>query len=129
MRIVQTALGILLGLLTLGVIVGGVSYLFLQNLSRSPAKPSFAAVNPEKQDKSQALQLSDDGSYPALVVYQGELVVRDSPASSGKVVDKLAFDETVVVEGTSEDGRWQQVRVPAKGVEGWVGNGNLKRAQ
>ncbi|MCG9892877.1 MAG: SH3 domain-containing protein [Thermosynechococcaceae cyanobacterium MS004] len=129
MRIVQTALGILLGLLTLGVIVGGVSYLFLQNLSRSPAKPSFAAVNPEKKDKSQALQLSDDGSYPALVVYQGELVVRDSPASSGKVVDKLVLDETVVVEGTSEDGRWQQVRVPAKGVEGWVGNGNLKRAQ
>jgi uncharacterized protein YgiM (DUF1202 family) len=130
MRIVQSTLGILLGLLTLGLIVGGASYLFLQQLSRSPSKPAFAAATPDvaKADL-RAKEKEVEGSYPALVVYQGDLMLRDTPAASSKVVDKLSFDETVVVTGTSDDKQWEHVRVESKGIEGWVGKGNLKRAQ
>jgi uncharacterized protein YgiM (DUF1202 family) len=56
-------------------------------------------------------------------------MLRDTPAASSKVVDKLSFDETVVVTGTSDDKQWEHVRVESKGIEGWVGKGNLKRAQ
>jgi Bacterial SH3 domain len=130
MRIVQSVLGILLGLVTLGSVVGGLSFLFLQQLSRSPVKPAFASATPDvaKADL-RAKEKEVEGTYPALVVFQGELILRDTPAASGKVVGKLSFDETVVVAGTSDDGKWEHVRVETKGIEGWVGKGNLKRAQ
>jgi Bacterial SH3 domain len=130
MRIVQSVLGILLGLLTLGSVVGGVSFLFLQQLSRSPVKPAFATATPDAAKADlRAKEKEVEGSYPALVTFQGELMLRDTPAASGKVVDKLSFDETVVVTGTSDDSKWEHIRVEAKGIEGWVGKGNLKRAQ
>jgi uncharacterized protein YgiM (DUF1202 family) len=130
MRIVQSTLGILLGLLTLGVIVGGVSYLFLQQLSRSPVKPSFSAATPDPAKVDlRAKEKQEAGDYPALVVYQGELALRDAPATSGKVLDTLQFDETVTVTGTSDDSQWERVRVESKGLEGWVSKGNIKRAQ
>jgi Bacterial SH3 domain len=130
MRIVQSTLGILLGLLTLGVIVGGVSYLFLQQLSRSPVKPSFSAATPDPAKAAlRTKEKQEEGDYPALVVYEGELVLRDAPAPSGKVIDTLQFDNTVTVTGISDDGQWEQIRVESKGIEGWVGKGNLKRAQ
>lgn len=130
MRIVQSILGVLLGLLTLGSVVGGLSFLFLQQLSRSPVKPAFATATPDAAKADlRAKEKEAEGSYPALVAFQGELMLRDTPASSGKVVDKLSFDETVVVVGNSDDGKWEHVRVEAKGIEGWVGKGNLKRAQ
>jgi uncharacterized protein YgiM (DUF1202 family) len=127
MRVVQTILGIFLGLLTLTLVVGGTSYLFLQQLSRSPTKPAFSAATPNTAKAE--LSAIQDGTYPALVVYQGELIVRESPASTGKAVDKLTPDETVIVTGTSDDGRWQKIRVGSTNTEGWISNGNLKRAQ
>jgi uncharacterized protein YgiM (DUF1202 family) len=126
MRVVQTALGIVLGLVTLGLVIGGLSFLALQQLSRSPAKPAFAAATPSADTGITQIQ---DGSYPAVVVYQGDLIVRDSPATSGKSVSKIKFEETVTVTGTSDDGRWQKVHIGAENIDGWVANGNLKRAQ
>ena len=126
MRVVQTALGIILGLGTLGLIVGGLSYLSLQQLSRSPEKPAFAAATPSSDAVITQIQ---DGSYPAVVVYQGELVVRDSPALAGKAVSKIKLDETVTVTETSDDGRFQKIHIGSENVDGWVSNGNLKRAQ
>jgi Bacterial SH3 domain len=126
-NLAQSILGILLGLLTVGLVVGTASFLFLQNLSRSPSKPTFAEV---KKDASQLdIREADDKTYPALVTYQEDLILRDKPNSSAKALDKLRFDDTVVVIGTSEDKQWQQVRFEVKGIEGWVRAGNLKRAQ
>jgi hypothetical protein len=107
--------------------------MFLQQLSRSPVKPSFAAATPDtaKADlrAKEKEKKEKEESYPALVVYQGELVIRDSPATSGKALEKLRFDDTAVVIGFSDDGQWERIRVEPKGIEGWVGKGNLKRAQ
>jgi uncharacterized protein YgiM (DUF1202 family) len=128
-NVAQSTLGILLGLLTVGLIVGTASFLFLQQLSRSPNKPNFAEVRKEAANSRLDIRTEDDKSYPALVVYQGDLVLRDKPESSGKVLDKLRFDETVVVIGESDNKQWQQVRFESKGIEGWVQAGNVKRAQ
>jgi uncharacterized protein YgiM (DUF1202 family) len=126
-NLAQSILGIVLGLLTVGLVVGTAGFLFLQNLSRSPSKPTFAEV---KKDSSQLdIREADDKTYPALVVYQQDLILRDKPNSNGKVVDKLRFDDTVIVIGMSDDKQWQQVRYEIKGIEGWVRTGNLKRAQ
>ncbi len=126
-NVAQSTLGILLGLLAVGLFVGVASFLFLQNLSRSPEKPNFAEV---RKDSSQLdIRAADDKTYIALVEYQDGLVLRDKPDSKGKVVDTLRFEETVIVIGESDNKQWQQVRFEAKGVEGWVQAGNLKRAQ
>jgi Bacterial SH3 domain len=126
-NVVPNTLGVLLGLLIVGAGVGGLSFLVLEQLSRSPAKPSFPEV--KKDADTVNVHANDDGTYPAMVVYQGDLVVRDSPAASGKAVDKLQFQDTVVVNGKSDDGKWEKIRVESKGIEGWISAGNLKRAQ
>ncbi|NJM76097.1 MAG: hypothetical protein HC852_10255 [Acaryochloridaceae cyanobacterium RU_4_10] len=43
-NVVPNTLGVLLGLLIVGAGVGGLSFLVLEQLSRSPAKPSFPEV-------------------------------------------------------------------------------------
>lgn len=122
-------LGVLLGLLAVGLFVGALGFLFLQQLSRSPGKPNFAEVKKDAPNSRLDIRAADDKTYPALVVYDQELILRDKPDSNGKVVDKLRFDDTVTVIGESENKQWQQVRFEAKGIEGWVRAGNVKRAQ
>jgi uncharacterized protein YgiM (DUF1202 family) len=125
----QTTLGILLGLLAVGLFVGALSFLFLQQLSRSPGKPNFAEVKKDAPNSRLDIRAADDKTYPALVVYDQDLILRDKPDASGKVVDKLRFDDTVTVIGESEDKQWQQIRFESKGVGGWIRAGNVKRAQ
>jgi uncharacterized protein YgiM (DUF1202 family) len=122
-------LGVLLGLLAVGLFVGALSFLFLQQLSRSPGKPNFAEVKKDAPNSRLDIRADDDKTYPALVVYDQDLILRDKPDANGKVVDKLRFDDTVTVIGESENKQWQQIRFEAKGIEGWVRAGNVKRAQ
>ncbi|WP_404788616.1 SH3 domain-containing protein [Altericista sp. CCNU0014] len=126
-NVAQSTLGILLGLLTVTVAVVGTSFLLLQQLSRSPEKPNFAEA--KKEPSQLDIRSEDDKTYPALVVYQQGLILRSKPDASSTVVDKLQFNDTVVVVGESDDKQWQQVRFESKGVEGWVRAGNIKRAQ
>ncbi|HEY9825157.1 MAG TPA: SH3 domain-containing protein [Stenomitos sp.] len=125
--VAQYTLGITLGLLTVLLAVGALGFLSLQQLSRNPSKPSFPAAT--KDTSGLAMPPSSDNSYPALVTYQEGLIVRDTPDSSSKVIDKLKFDDTVVVMGKSDDSQWEHVRVEFANTEGWVRVGNLKRAQ
>jgi uncharacterized protein YgiM (DUF1202 family) len=127
-NLAPSILGIILGLLAVILLAGGGSFLLLQQLSRSPQKPNFADV---KKDAASQLdsRSDDDKTYPALVVYQGDLILRDKPDSNGKVLDKLRFEDTVTVIGESDNKQWQQVRFESKGIEGWIQAGNVKRAQ
>jgi uncharacterized protein YgiM (DUF1202 family) len=127
-NLAPSILGIILGLLAVILLAGGGSFLVLQQLSRSPQKPNFADV---KKDAASQLdsRSDDDKTYPALVVYQGDLILRDKPDSNGKVLDKLRFEDTVTVIGESDNKQWQQVRFESKGIEGWIQAGNVKRAQ
>lgn len=126
-NVAQSTLGILLGLLTVSIAVVAASFLLLQQFSRSPVKPNFAEV---RKDSAQLdIRAEDDKTYPAMVVYQGELILRSKPDANSTVVDKLKFDDTVLVIGESDNKQWQQVRFESKGVEGWIGVGNVKRAQ
>jgi uncharacterized protein YgiM (DUF1202 family) len=122
-------LGVLLGLLAVGFFVGALSFLFLQQLSRSPGKPNFAEVKKDSPNSRLDIRGADDKTYLALVVYDQDLILRDKPDSKGKVVDKLRFDDTVTVIGESDNKQWQQIRFESKGVEGWIRAGNVKRVQ
>jgi uncharacterized protein YgiM (DUF1202 family) len=126
-NVAQSTLGILLGLLTVSLAIGAAGFLLLQQFSRSPGKPNFAEVKPDSSQLD--IRAEDDKTYPAMVVYQGDLILRSKPDANSKVVDQLRFDDTVVVVGESDDKQWQQVRFESKGVEGWVRAGNVKRAQ
>ena len=88
-NLAPSILGVLLGLLAVILIAGGGSFLVLQQLSRSPQKPNFADVKKDAANSQLDIRSDDDKTYPALVMYQGDLVLRDKPDSSGKVLDKL----------------------------------------
>jgi hypothetical protein len=127
MRAFRFIFGIGLGLFVILAVIGAGGFAFLQQLSRTPPKPIFAEA--KKDSVALDIRPAPDDSYPALVMYQGELILREGPDSTAKALDKLKFEDTVVVTGTSTDGQWQQVRVEFKDIEGWVRAGNLKRAQ
>ncbi len=127
-RFLQSILGLFFGLAIVLGAVGGLSYFYLEKLSRMPPEPEFAEA---KNTPESALSLPSTAidSYPALVLYPDGLILRDRPQPDAEVVGKLALEETVIVTGTSEDGQWQQVNADEQGLSGWVSAGNLKRAQ
>jgi hypothetical protein len=127
MRVFRFILGTSLGLIVVLAAVGAGGFFLLQQLSRIPPKPVFAEA--KKDSANVDIRPASDDSYPALVMYQGELILREGPDGTAKAIDKLKFEDTVVVTGTSTDGQWQQVRAEFKNIEGWVRAGNLKRAQ
>jgi hypothetical protein len=124
-RFFQSVIGITVGLVTVLATLGALGFLVLNGLSRNPAKPKFPDVT---QDASPIARPSSN-ILPAVVTYQGGLVVREKPQSSAKALATLDLDETVMVVGKSDDGQWQEVRSEGRGVSGWVAVGNVKTVQ
>ena len=123
-RLFQSIIGVTVGLVAVLSAVGLLGFLILNGLSRNPTKPKFPDV---VKDASPTARPSSS-VVPAIVTYQGGLVVREGPQSSAKVVATLDLDETVMVLGKSDDGQWQQIRSESRGIGGWVSMGNVKTA-
>ena len=124
-KIVQYLLGILLGLLAFAGIVGGISYLYLSQLSRMPPKPTFAS------DRKPTAPPPKPKPYPAIVIYDNGLLLREKPEATAQSIRTLYYEESVVVLETSADNKWQKVQAKsedgAEDLEGWVAMGNTER--
>jgi Bacterial SH3 domain len=123
-RLFQSIIGITVGLIAVLSVVGFLGFLVLNGLSRNPSKPKF----PEVVKDSSPTARPSSTIAPAIVTYQGGLVMRADPQSSAKAVATLDMNETVVVLGKSDDGQWQHIRSEGRGVTGWVSMGNVKTA-
>jgi hypothetical protein len=146
--IAQFILGFFLAIaLLLGGSVAAAFYLATK-LTALPPKPTFedettqtvAEAETKPTPKPQAKPKSkpkpkpsptptplEPGAYRATVTWPEGLLLRGSPSYEAARIGGIAYEQEVVVLGTSEDGVWERVRVEATGEEGWVKGGNTQK--
>ncbi len=124
--------GVILAILLLaGASVAAVLY-FAAKLSTRPEKPVFPNEKPVVENVSQVQTAASNnglepGAYRAVVVEPIGLILRDTPTRDAVRIGGISYQEKVIVLETTEDGRWEKVRVDDGGDRvGWVSGGNTE---
>ncbi|ERN42394.1 hypothetical protein KR51_00009150 [Rubidibacter lacunae KORDI 51-2] len=153
--LIQLILGFIFGIaLFVGAGVGA-GYYFLSRLADAPPPPTFpppeeqpavseptepeepttefaettGAAEPELEPKTPTFEERfGPSAYRAFVTWPEGLRLRSEPGDGGEAIGGVAFDQELVILGTSDDGVWQRVHVQATGEEAWVKAGNVRRA-
>lgn len=148
LNVLKVFIGIILGLLTMGVLSASAGYyFFVTNLSAKPTKPKFAeernqssiskpvakkpvvkAVDKSGTEKaaSPAKELPP-GAYSATVTWETGVSLRQEPIDTSEKIGSVGFREKVAVLKTNDDKSWAQVRNANGSVEGWLKMGNIER--
>ncbi|NEO26852.1 MAG: SH3 domain-containing protein [Kamptonema sp. SIO4C4] len=100
----------------------------------SPPKPETAAedqqANPEDaqdeepEEPEEPEEELEPGAYKALVTWPDGLSLRDEPSLEAERIGGIAYEQEMIILETSNDGRWERVRIPGSDQEGWVKAGN-----
>ena len=102
---------------------------------KEESKADVAATEEEEEQEEQEKQEDKEeeelepGAYKAKVNWPEGLILRDKPGEDAEQLSGIAFDEEVIVLKESEDGRWQQVRIPNSDRQGWVKGGNVDKVE
>ncbi len=83
-------------------------------------------TKPEKETQPEAEPLPPN-AYKAKVTWPQGLNLRAEPSLNGASVSGIAYNSTVIVLEETADKKWQKVRIPWSGQEGWVRNGNTEQ--
>lgn len=67
------------------------------------------------------------GAYRAKVTWSTGLSLRSEPGQEAERVGGVEYNSEIIVLKTSDDGDWQQVRLPGSQQEGWVKAGNVEK--
>jgi Bacterial SH3 domain len=144
---IKIFLGVILGLLTLGVLgIGAGYYFFVTNLSAKPSKPAFAeerspkkvikpavkkvATAPTKKPEEKVEQTEKElppGAYGATVIWETGVSLRKEPSDGSEKTGGVGFKEKIIVLKENADKSWVQVRNSDSTVEGWLKTGNVER--
>ncbi|MEO0947972.1 MAG: SH3 domain-containing protein [Cyanobacteria bacterium J06641_5] len=96
----------------------------------APVEEKQAPEEIKEPEKPKTLQEEfGEQAYRGRVTWPQGLSLRSDPSASGSRVGGVYYNDELVVIGTSSDGRWQQVHIPATGARAWVKAGNVARAQ
>jgi uncharacterized protein YgiM (DUF1202 family) len=148
LNVLKVFIGIILGLLTMGVLSASAGYyFFVTNLSAKPTKPKFAEErNPSivskaeakkpiaqptnkpeiEQEKTSKKELPP-GAYGATVTWETGVSLRKEPIDTSEKIGSVGFREKIAVLKTNDDKSWVQVRSNNGSVEGWLKMGNIER--
>lgn len=66
-------------------------------------------------------------AYRAVVTWPEGLSLRSEPTIDAGRVGGIGADASIIILEDSADGKWQRVRLPWSGQEGWVKGGNTER--
>ena len=156
-RLLQFIIGFIVGMSILGGVGFAAGYYFFTKMAASPPRPVFAeeqnqdktseddsagekkdepkadVATTEEKEKGEEEQEKEEelepGAYKAKVNWPDGLILRDQPSEDAGQLSGIAFDEEVIVLKESEDGRWQQVRIPNSDRQGWVKGGNVDKVE
>ena len=150
----QFIIGFFLGIIFFTAGIAGGAYLFLTRVSVTPDKHIFAEEKPapektqpakvetktETENKSQAAQKEPEkttpeetkpdlpeGAYMARVTWSTGLSLRAEPSKDAQRIGGIGYNWEIIILSTSNDKRWQKVRIPSSGQEGWVKAGNVAK--
>jgi uncharacterized protein YgiM (DUF1202 family) len=142
-RLLQIALGVLLGSLFMVGTISTLGYLLWSRFTISPARPTFAEENKPRITPTPIAKSSSEpsptpvptktaedlpkGSYKATVIRPNGVSLRSGPSRKNDRLGGVGYNENVVVLEKSQDGEWSKIRSSASGAEGWVRSGNLSQ--
>ena len=147
----QFILGFLIGIaLIAGSAVGAAYYYFTKVSSKVPEKPVYpeesttatVAQQPAEENESQLdIESSSNvdrpepvtesippNAYYASVTWSEGLSLRAEPSIDAERIGGVGYNARILILEESADKRWQKIRIPGSGQEGWVKAGNIKRA-
>jgi Bacterial SH3 domain len=152
LKSLQLLLGILIGLASLGAIVGGAGYyFFITQMSTHPPKPIFAeeregnkpvatakpkAAVVTKPSQSPVPKNSPDPNvveklppeaYDAKVIWKDGLSLKKEPNTGAEKTGGVAFNAKVAIIQTSDDKQWVLIRSETDNLQGWVKAGNIDK--
>ncbi len=151
-RLLQFIIGFIVGITILGGVGFAAGYYFFTKMSASPPRPVFAEeqgkeaesaskkeekpqaeVSPteedEEEDNKEEEEELEPGAYKATVNWPDGLILRDQPDEDAGQLGGIGFEEEVIVLKESENGKWQQVRIPDSDRQGWVKGGNVDKVE
>ncbi len=152
----QFLLGFFLGIFLLVGGTASLAYVVFARMNANPEKPTFAEEKPPEttaKAESEPVTNNDsktqpveevvakesvieeeteelpDGAYRAKVTWSTGLSVRSQPDLNAERIGGVEYDSEVIILQTSNDGDWQQVRLPNSQQEGWVKAGNVEKVE
>lgn len=152
--LVKFITGVMLAIALLFVAGGAAARYLMTRLSALPPKPVFpeeqstansddnppasspteSTATPQQQDPStvSAPEPTDaeslpEGAYRARIAQPIGMVLRQGPSTETTRIGGIDYNEPVIILSESNDGEWQNVRLPGSGVEGWIKAGNIER--
>lgn len=84
-------------------------------------------LEPEPEPEPESEPELPPNAYYAEVTWPEGLSLRAEPDIDADRVGGIETKANIVILEDSADGKWQRVRLPWNGQEGWVKNGNTKR--
>lgn len=67
------------------------------------------------------------GAYFARVTWSTGLSLRAEPSRDAQRVGGVGYNAKIIILNTSDDRRWQKIRIPSSGKEAWVKAGNVAK--
>ncbi|MDB9313448.1 SH3 domain-containing protein [Spirulina sp. CS-785/01] len=86
-----------------------------------------AAKEPKEEEPEEPEEPEEElepGAYRAQVTWPDGLSLRDEPSLEAERIGGIAYENEMIILDTSDDGRWERVRLPGTEQEGWVKAGN-----
>ncbi len=151
----QFIIGFFLGIIFFTAGIAGGAYFFLTNINANPEKHIFAEEksSPEKEKTQTKTETKTDtkttaektepektaektepkqeelpaGAYFAKVTWSNGLSLRSEPTKEAQRVGGVGYNTKLIVLSTSEDGKWQKIRVPGSEQEAWIKGGNVAK--
>lgn len=144
----QFILGVITGLILLVASGAAAGYYFFSRMVATPSRPVYpeervspsteviAAPEPEPEPAEPepappepAADELEPGAYRATVTWPDGLSLRSEPRGESESIGGLAYDQEMIILRTSDDGNWEQVRLPNSDRTGWVRAGNSQPIQ
>ena len=82
----------------------------------------------QKKKKEVEIEELPPNAYYAVVTWPQGLSLRANSDINAARIGGVAYNAKIIILGTSADKKWQQVKIPWSKQQGWVKNGNTKRA-
>ncbi|MBP0017576.1 MAG: SH3 domain-containing protein [Cyanobacteria bacterium SBLK] len=143
--IAQFLLGVILGISILGVSGAAAGYYFFSKMAVTPSKPVFPEERPQSSEAPATSEAGGQeeeatipkptpaelpsGAYRVRVNWPDGLSLRDKPSLDANRLEVIPYEAEMIVLRTTDDGKWDRVRLPGSSNEGWVKAGNSDRIE
>lgn len=99
----------------------------IEPLSSTTSTPEDENSNTAEDSEPDLAEELPPNAYRATVTWPEGLSLRAEPESDAERIGGIEDEATIIILEDSPDGKWQRVRLPGNGQEGWIKGGNTEK--